>query len=466
MEYHAGHQASHVTPLWSTGARGKQLRRSGNKMRAYRSFVRENMQVMIGPTSEQKVTATTTLEDMQSEYTGYIGVGTGSDGKAAFRARVVFDTGSTNLWVASVLCTDGPCKEKQHQYYDPEQSLTQESFSVDEGVFDSLIESDGDSTVSYHETQNGPELDIKFGTGELKGPLHKDTFHVGPMRVRQQPFGMIREMNGEVFASFPFEGILGLGFRSMSWHGLTPFFEDVIDQGLLKHNEFAFYFNTETDQPSALLWGGIDSSLYRGPIRMFPVTQAHYWAIDLVDFRHGNQSLLQGSSEDPVPKHVIVDSGTTYFTAPSWLNTELLSHHIPDARCDEVERSYAPLVYVLRSAAGEEVELEVSQETYMVEEGSGNCRAAFMATDIKNKWGPALILGEVFMRHFFTVFDRGNGEDANARIGFAAAEIGARPKVNESHPDLGPFLQLEDSSELNEARTPTFLVRSEKRPNA
>lgn len=64
----------------------------------------------------------------------------------------------------------------------------------------------------------------------------------------------------------------------------------------------------------------------------------------------------------------------------------------------------------------------MSQETYMawtpflsanhngneVMDEYDSCRPAFMKLDIKRKsYGPAMILGEVFMRHFFTVFSRG-----------------------------------------------------------
>ena len=51
------------------------------------------------------------------------------------------------------------------------------------------------------------------------------------------------------------------------------------------------------------------------------------------------------------------------------------------------------------------------------------CRPAFMPLDVNNKYGPALILGEVFMRHFFTVFSRGDGNPENARIGVAPAKL-------------------------------------------
>merc|ERR1719387_47747 len=229
---------------------------------------------------------------MDSEYIGIVGVGTTPNGTAQFEGHVVFDTGSTNLWVASTLCKEHPCNtERAHHFYDPAKSLTQELF---EGA--------------------RREIDVKFGTGELKGPIHIDTYRVGPMVVKRQPFAMIREMKGEVFASFPFEGILGLGFKSMSFDGITPFFERVIEQKVLRNNEFAFYFNHDHGKPSALLWGGVDKDLYSGPIRMFPVVERHYWALELIDFRLGNTSMKHTRAGHGINK-LIVDSGTTFFTA-------------------------------------------------------------------------------------------------------------------------------------------------------
>jgi len=276
---------------------------------------------------------------------------------------------------------------------------------------------------------NDGDIDIQFGTGELRGPLQVDTYRVGPMVVKHQPFAMIREMNGAVFSSFPFEGILGLGFKSLSFGGIEPFFERVLDQKLLTNNEFAFFFNTDSDQPSSLLWGGIDKDLYHGPIRMFPVIQPHYWALELIDFKVGNAS-MKSEADDGTVTRLIVDSGTTYFTAPAGLHDAILTK-IPDAPCNSVS-NYPPLTYVLRSADGQMYELSVSQETYMIGGYGETCRPAFMQLDVNKKYGPAMLLGEVFMRHFFTVFSRGDGDEKNAKIGFAPAKIGATPKVRPS----------------------------------
>lgn len=404
MEFHAEHQAEIHTPLTRT--------RHGSQHVRYQRRPRDSIiQVEIGAHAQQSkaghapVTVSTPLKDMSSEYTGYIGVGTTAGGQSQFEARVVFDTGSTNLWVASVLCEGYPCSaESSSKFYDPAKSITQEAYI---GVND--------------------DIDITFGTGELKGPLRTDTYRVGPMAVENQSFAMIREMTGSVFSSFPFEGILGLAFPSLSFGGIEPFFETVIKQKLLKNNEFAFYLNTDSSQPSALLWGGIDKDLYHGKIAMIPVSKPHYWALDLVDFRIGNKSFIKGAGGEKL-KYLIVDSGTTYFTAPSFLYDDVMTK-FPEAHCNAVD-NYEPMTFVLKSGKGNGTyDLKVTQETYMVGDPDGTCSPAFMKLNIAKQWGPAMILGEVFMRHFFTVFHRGSGDLNEAKVGFAPANIGAKPKA-------------------------------------
>jgi len=159
------------------------------------------------------------------------------------------------------------------------------------------------------------------------------------------------------------------------------------------------------------------------------VNQLHYWALELVEFRIGDVILGGSRHKSSNLKKLIVDSGTTYFTTPSELQDTVRSH-MPEASCANVE-NYSPLTYVLRGVDGETFELIVTQETYMIGSANdeGSCRPAFMALDVNEKYGPALILGEVFMRHFFTVFSRGDGSEEQAKIGFAAAKIGAVPKV-------------------------------------
>lgn len=433
LEYHTGHAVVHTTPLQHRFRASKDAGRHGT-----RQVQQHPMSIEVdarGSSSSRGYRLTTPLQDMASEYIGLIGVGTNLDGDAQFQARVVFDTGSTNLWVASVLCKLPPCDHAgAQQFYDPAKSTTSEAYISRKGL------------------ESETDIDVTFGTGELKGPLRVDTYRVGPMAVEKQPFAMIREMTGEVFSAFDFEGILGLAFPSLSFGGIDPFFERVIKAKLLKNNEFSFYLNTDTKQQSALLWGGVDEDLFEGPIVMFPVVQPYYWSLELVDFRIGGKSFKDKVAEAGKPRYLVVDSGTTYFTAPKSMFSDIMQS-FPVAPCSQMS-SYPSLEYVLKSMYNQTFTLEVTQKTYMVADEEDSCRPAFMELDINKKTvGPSMILGEVFMRHFFTVFSRGDGSLDQARVGFAHAKIGATPKV-------GAATASFKSSNLQTAQTGAIIRRA------
>jgi len=395
IEYHAGHGAVHQTMIWQRAQPMKQAASNAD---------------------HSMMNMSTAIVDYSSEYAGVIGVGTNSDGSSQFEPHVIFDTGSTNLWVASRLCTTcGPTwKERALQFYDPQKSTTQAEFL--------------DTT---HQSLIGMDIAVQFGSERLQGPLHVDTFRVGPFELKQQTFAMIREMN-----TFSFEGIVGLGFPDMSIDGVTPFFDRVIEQKLLKNNEFAFFMNADSTKPSAVLWGGVDKDLYEGEIQMFPVVQPHYWALELVDFLVGNTtcntslvgntSMYSKTGFSPVTR-LIVDSGTTVYAAPSGVHMELMQR-IPPVSCDKIA-AYPDLTYVLRSSDGELSAITVSSDAYMISDAKNNCEAGFVALDIEEPLGPAMMFGKTFMQRYFTVFSRGDGDVKNAKVGFAAAKIDASPKM-------------------------------------
>lgn len=396
-------------------------------------------------------TAVTGLSNLFSQYVGPIGVGTvvapsacriHHDEALEFLEReaeeekkkachledesqvwVVFDTGSTNIWVSSDLCREGPCVKKGRRRYNHTRSAT--------------------STWP----RGGLELTVQFGTGCIKGPQAVDDFHIGPFTVFNQTFGMIENQNGTVFDEVPFEGILGLAFYSMSANGVSPFFDTIIEQRALAHNEFAFYFSLDSVTANAVFWGGVDPAFYQGQIEYFPIVDPYYWAIDLLSFKIGDKefidqtsSLTKGytPSSDVLlldeegdtanrPYRAIVDTGTTFFTAEGDMFDEIMDL-LPSSKCNAVtNKSHPPVTYRLKNVMGKSRDFVLHNSQYMTSSGTGQnniCSPAFMRIDIPQKHGPAMVLGECFLRHYFAVFDRGMGNPHAARVGFAKSVHG------------------------------------------
>merc|ERR1719384_1860679 len=79
---------------------------------------------------------------------------------------VVFDTGSTNIWISSDLCKSKACLMEGRSRYNHSRSLSFAQTSTD-------------------------KVHIQFGTGSVSGPQGIEDFHVGPFTVFNQTFGMI-----------------------------------------------------------------------------------------------------------------------------------------------------------------------------------------------------------------------------------------------------------------------------------
>jgi len=278
---------------------------------------------------------------------------------------------------------------------------------------------------------------------------------------------MIQEQQGQVFRDVPFEGILGLAFPKMSANHVKPFFDTVIDTKALQHNEFAFYFSKDLHGGNALFWGGVDPAFYEGKIEYFPVRDPYYWALDLHSFQVGDKVLLGSQGVEASVEHVngsyasslgegfldastivsrsrssrkhirgsraqqiakaIVDTGTTYFTADHQLYGTI-AELLPSARCDDItSHTHPPIAYNLGNAAGTVSAFKFTFKEYMTKSGEGpdaQCHLAFMPIDVPEQHGPGMVLGEVFMRMLYTVFDRGDGLDASAKVGFGQARHG------------------------------------------
>ncbi|NXQ39620.1 CATE protein, partial [Catharus fuscescens] len=321
---------------------------------------------------------------LDMEYFGQISIGTPPQ-----NFTVVFDTGSSNLWVPSVYCVSKACAA--HSRFQPTQSSTYQVI--------------------------GTPFSIRYGTGSLTGIIGSDQVTVEGLTVSNQQFAESISEPGKAFLDAEFDGILGLAYPSLAVDGVTPFFDNLMAQNLVELPIFSVYMssNPESSQGGELLFGGFDSSHFTGTLNWVPVTQQGYWQIQLDNIQLGGTvTFCAGGCQ------AIVDTGTSLIAGPT-KEVKELQNLIGAVSVDgeyAVECSNLSAMPDLTFTING-LPYTLSAQAYtLVEYGDGMayCISGFQGNDIPPPTGPLWILGDVFIRQFYSVFDRGNN-----RVGLAPA---------------------------------------------
>nr|XP_043627569.1 cyprosin-like [Erigeron canadensis] len=226
---------------------------------------------------------------MDAQYFGEIGIGT-----PAQKFTVIFDTGSSNLWVPSSKCY----------------------FSV-ACLFHSKFKGSRSSTYK----KNGTSAAIQYGTGSISGFFSQDSVQLGDLVVKKQDFIEATKEPGITFLAAKFDGILGLGYQAISVGKAVPVWYNMVDQGLVKEPVFSFWFNRHADEEEGgeLVFGGVDPNHFKGKHTYVPVTQKGYWQFEMGDVLIGDKTT--GFCADGCA--AIADSGTSLLAGPTAIVTEI-----------------------------------------------------------------------------------------------------------------------------------------------
>ncbi|NXT89878.1 PEPC protein, partial [Anhinga rufa] len=138
----------------------------------------------------------------QSFYFGEISIGTPPQ-----NFLVLFDTGSSNLWVPSTYCL----------WFNSSLSST---FS--------------DIGVTYT---------LSYGFGDLWVELGYDTVTIQNIVIRSQEFGLSLDEPSRPFYYLDFDGILGMTFAGVGISGYDTLMQNMLRQNQLTEPIFSFYYS-------------------------------------------------------------------------------------------------------------------------------------------------------------------------------------------------------------------------------
>jgi len=264
------------------------------------------------------------------------------------------------------------------------------------------------------------------------------------------------DMTAEPFASFEFDGVLGLGLPGLSQTPEFNFINIVAEQigygGGLNPNVFAVFLGESDEEVSEITFGGWrEDHMLDGP-NWAPVSNPEfgYWQIRILAVRMGNQ-VLDFCREGC---RAVVDTGTSLLAVPSKVFPEIqngLRHPATRGNCPEgmgpelhfdldgnVTVTLQPEEYA-RAERPVGSRPPADDEEAKQQRAKMTCEPMLMSLDLEEPLGPKLwILGEPVLRKYYTVY---NMQAQSVGFGLANHVLPLKDSMLEDELEEEPMLE-------------------------
>ncbi|XP_024867931.1 lysosomal aspartic protease-like, partial [Temnothorax curvispinosus] len=185
------------------------------------------------------------------QYYGTIEIGTPPQ-----KFNVLFDTGSSDLWVLSKICNVSQPACLKLNKFDHTKSTTY----ISHGAFN-----------------------LHYKDGRVWQSLSTDVVIIAGLKVSFQTFGVAHDFLTSFWDSAQCDGVLGMGYPALS-HLNALVFQNMIDEQVVSRPIFSFYLNRNLTDVfgGELILGGTDFSHYEGKFTYVDVNPENgYWQITM-----------------------------------------------------------------------------------------------------------------------------------------------------------------------------------------
>jgi len=403
------------------------------------------------PALTVKLTRLVGMEDgfEKSDYYGTLHVGT-----PALAMTVAFDTGSGHLILPSMYCKNAGCKK--HVRYKRSASRTGRDIQF--------------NGTTVEKGQPRDSITVEFGSGTASGVAIEDVICMGPKtnasvanevwadseKKGLEP-GCVRmnflaatHMSDDPFATFDFDGIMGLSLPGLSqtprlnfMHMLSKMLTE--DHQSCSSQAFGVFLACNNAEDSEIAFGGWDEGHLNEELSWSDVENPSrgHWILPIKGLRIDQEPL---SFCDDGSCIAAVDTGTALLSVPTFAFKRIFSLLRHDADLAGHCQGFGPMLHFefeefsislgpKEYSAPREKRFRTQQVDTLYENAEVEvtprrtdlrCFPMLMTLDEENLGGKLFLLGEPILRKYYTVYD-----GLKKRVGFGRASHVVAPTRDE-----------------------------------